>query len=256
MRDFLLTRRRLLIAAGSGVLGVTVLNTVTACSSDNAGSGDTGGAQPSAATSGAQPPAIEADLGGWERVPMGNVAAYLMIRGGEAAVVDLGNPGSNDAIEAGLTAVGSGWDKVKHIILTHYHPDHAGGLDGLSADAKATFYAGEDDVANIVSDRTMKAVKDGEEIFGLQIVGTPGHTLGHIAVFDPDLGVLVAGDALGTASGSLAGSNPQFTANAALAAASVRKLATLDVKAILPGHGEPLTTGAADELRKLAATVR
>jgi hypothetical protein len=38
----------------------------------------------------------------------------------------------------------------------------------------------------------------------------------------------------------------------AQAAASVRKLAALDVTAILPGHGDPLTTDAAGALRTLA----
>jgi hypothetical protein len=36
----------------------------------------------------------------------------------------------------------------------------------------------------------------------------------------------------------------------------VRKLAGLDVRTILPGHGDPLTTGAADALRKLAGSLR
>jgi glyoxylase-like metal-dependent hydrolase (beta-lactamase superfamily II) len=40
------------------------------------------------------------------------------------------------------------------------------------------------------------------------------------------------------------------------AAASVRKLATLDIDAILPGHGDPLTSNANDALRKLAATLQ
>ena len=38
-------------------------------------------------------------------------------------------------------------------------------------------------------------LEDGDEVFGLQIVATPGHTAGHVATFDPDSGVLVAGDA-------------------------------------------------------------
>jgi glyoxylase-like metal-dependent hydrolase (beta-lactamase superfamily II) len=97
-------------------------------------------------------------------------------------------------------------------------------------------------------------VKDGDEVFGLRIIGTPGHTAGHVSVFDPDAKVLVAGDALRTTSG-LEGSDPQYTADPIDAAASVRKLATLDVKTILPGHGDPLTAGAADELRKLAASL-
>jgi glyoxylase-like metal-dependent hydrolase (beta-lactamase superfamily II) len=118
----------------------------------------------------------------------------------------------------------------------------------------AALYAGEGDVQAIESATPIKAVTDGDEVFGLQIIGTPGHTAGHISVFDPGTGVLVAGDALRTTAG-LAASDPQYTADAAQASASVRKLATLDVRTILPGHGAPLTTGAAEELRKLAASL-
>jgi len=38
--------------------------------------------------------------------------------------------------------------------------------------------------------------------------------------------------------------------------ASVRKLAGLDVKAILCGHGEPLVAGAGPALKELAATLQ
>jgi len=83
---------------------------------------------------------------------------------------------------------------------------------------------------------------------------TPGHTLGHISVLEPSTGILIAGDALRN-QGTLQGSAPENTTDEAKAAASVRKLAGLDIKAILPGHGEPLTAGAARALKDLAATM-
>jgi glyoxylase-like metal-dependent hydrolase (beta-lactamase superfamily II) len=115
-------------------------------------------------------------------------------------------------------------------------------------------YAGEADVAGINSSERLKPLGDGDEVFGLQIVGTPGHTAGHIAVFDPSGGVLVAGDALRTTAG-LVGPDPQYTEDTTRAAESVRKLAALDVRTILPGHGAPLTEGAGEALKKLAASL-
>ncbi len=189
----------------------------------------------------------------------GFVSAYVLVRGREAAVVDTGVAGSVPQIEAGLQAAGSSWDEVRHVILTHNHPDHAGSLvEVMEAAADALTWAGAADVPSILSSvsvpRSLAAVDDGAEVFGLRIVTTPGHTAGHIAVFDPDSGLLVAGDALANTDG-LTGSNPSFTADPAAAEESVRKLADLDVQRILFGHGDPLEQDAATALRDLAASL-
>jgi glyoxylase-like metal-dependent hydrolase (beta-lactamase superfamily II) len=255
----MITRRRLLVTAGSGVLGVTILNTVTGCSAaDDPQTPASAPAPPAAAPSAGAPSAAAPAAGAagdWRRVDLSFVSAYLLIRGGEAAVVDLGTDGSADAIGSALQAAGSGFGQVRHIILTHQHADHAGGLAGVAPQVDAACYAGEADVAAITSAKPLRPVKDGDEVFGLRIIGTPGHTAGHVSVFDPSTGVLVAGDALRTTSG-LTGPDPQYTADMAQAAASVRKLATLDVRSILPGHGAPLTSGAAGALSKLAASLK
>ncbi|WP_433794533.1 MBL fold metallo-hydrolase [Actinoplanes sp. CA-252034] len=240
--------RRLLLTAGSGVFGITVLNTLTGCSTPE--KNDPAG--PGAAASSAPPgPGVD-----WHRVDLDFVAVYLLVRNGEVAVVDTGTAGSASAVEAGLKAAGLTWASVKHVILTHQHPDHAGGLAEMAPKLSATLYAGTDDVAAIdAAGKQIQAIKDGDDVFGLQMIGTPGHTLGHVSVFEPGTGVLVAGDALRNQN-VLEGSAPQYTADAAQAAASVKKLAGLDVRAILPGHGQPITSGAKEALQKLAATIR
>jgi len=249
MTDVRLTRRGLFFTAGAGVLGVAVLNTVAGCADDSSGSPSGSAATPSG------PAPSPADVGGWKQVDMSYVSAYLLVRGKEVAVVDLGMPGSEVAIEAGLKAAGQSWAAVKHVILTHQHDDHVGGLNEVSKVVKASFYAGILDLDSIITDAKLKPVKQGDEVFGLRIIDTPGHTLGHISVFDPSNGVLVSGDALRTDSGSLTGSDPQYTTDETMAAKSVKKLATMDIKAILPGHGKPVLVDASGELRKLAATL-
>lgn len=242
-------RRRLLFTGGAGVLGVAVL---TACSSDS-GSG-AGSASTPAASETPVPAASGAVAGEWRRVNMSYVSAYILVRGKEAAIVDLGTPGSESAIETGLKGAGVGWEAVKHVVLTHLHDDHVGGLPEVAPHVTGSIYAGAGDLASIISDKPLKPLAEGDEVFGMRIVETPGHTLGHISVFEPATGILVAGDALRTNDG-LKGSDPQYTTDEAKAAASVRKLAGLDIKAILPGHGEPLTAGAAKALKALAATM-
>ena len=198
----------------------------------------------------------------WQRVSLGFVSAYVLARDGEAAVVDTGVAGSAADVAAALEMLGLGWNAVGHVILTHSHGDHVGSVgEVLTQAATATGYAGAADIPQITSPRELVAVSDGDTVFGLQIVATPGHTPGHVSVFDSPGRLLVAGDALngtdamGGESGGVAGANPQFTADLVAADDSVRKLASLDVDTILFGHGEPVVGGAADKLAELAASI-
>jgi glyoxylase-like metal-dependent hydrolase (beta-lactamase superfamily II) len=180
------------------------------------------------------------------------VSAYVLVRSGEAAVVDTGVAGSDDEIAAALAGIGLGWPAVGHVILTHRHPDHAGSIGAvLAAAAAATGYIGTADLAAVQAPRPLTAVNDGDTVFGLRIVGTPGHTAGHVSVLDEAGGVLVAGDALGTVGGTLAGSNPQFTEDAAAARATVVKLGRLTFETLLVGHGEPILAGASAQVTAL-----
>lgn len=187
---------------------------------------------------------------------LGFVSAYLLVRNGEAAVVDTGVAGSADAIETSLTGIGLGWDRVGHVILTHRHPDHVGSApDVLSRAPDAAGYAGAADIPAITVPRPLTAVADGDKVFDLTIVATPGHTAGHVCVFDPVAKLLVAGDALNNRDGTLAGSSPQNTEDPVAAKASVVKLAGLSFDILLVGHGEPIEGGASDRVAQLAATL-
>lgn len=253
-------RRLFLVRAGRGVLGVAVVG-LAACRTGDEGSDASGAGRSRSAPEPetASPPASTrpAEAAGldWSRVDLGFVSAYVLVRGAEAAVVDTGVGGSTDQIGAVLDDAGPGWAGVRHVVLTHKHPDHVGSVGDVADRATgATLYAGEPDLGEIDAPRRLRAVADGDEVFGLQVVGSPGHTAGHIAVFDHDAAVLVAGDALTNTDG-LAGSNPQFTEDDAAAADSVRKLAGLEPRVILVGHGPPVDRGAAAELQRLARSL-
>lgn len=191
---------------------------------------------------------------GWHRVNLGFVSAYILARGGEAAIVDTGVAGSADDIEAALTGVGLDWGAVGHVIATHLHGDHIGSLaEVMTRGAAATGYAGAEDLPAMESPRPLQAVADGAEVFGLRIVASPGHTPGHICVHDAAAGVLVAGDALNTSGGRVTGPNPQFTPDMDLANASVAKLAGLSFETLFVGHGDPIEGGASEQVAALAS---
>jgi len=190
----------------------------------------------------------------WERVNLGFVSAYILVRGGEAAIVDTGVEGSADEIEASLAKVGLAWSSVGHLILTHHHRDHQGSApDVLERAPDAKGYAGADDIPLIAVPRPLTAVADGDDVFGLRIITTPGHTAGSISVHDPVGGLLVAGDALRTDAGRPALPGAQNTADMAEAKRSVVKIGGLAFEMLLVGHGDPIERGASRAVAELGA---
>ena len=189
------------------------------------------------------------------RVNMGFVNAYVLIRGKEATVVDTGTAGNGSKIADVVRTAGLSWDAVHHVILTHYHPDHIGSVgEVLGAAAKATAYAGAADIPQIKSPRPIKTVGDNDEVFGLRVIATPGHTPGHVCVFDPAGSLLILGDAMNNID-KLAGPNLQYTADMVQAHQSVKKLAKLKFERAVFGHGEPIDKNASQEIAKLAGTL-
>ena len=182
------------------------------------------------------------------------MSAYVLVRGGEAVVVDTGVGGSAGAIEDSLGEVGLDWSAVGHLILTHRHNDHIGSAaEVMEAAPDATGYAGAEDIAAISVPRPLTPVGDGDRVFDLQIVTTPGHTPGSISVYDAVSGLLVAGDALGTEGGKPALPGARFTEDMDEAKRSIAKLAELGFETLLVGHGDPIESGASAAVAELAA---
>jgi glyoxylase-like metal-dependent hydrolase (beta-lactamase superfamily II) len=190
-------------------------------------------------------------------VIVGTVSAYLLARGTEVAIVDTGNPGSAPVIEQSLSTIGLGWSNVGHVILTHLHPDHIGSLGPVMDSAStADGYAGEADISAMsASPRPIIAVGDDDQVFGLDIIETPGHTAGHISVLDSVGGLLVAGDALFGEGGGVVVSLPRFTSDLAQADESVKKMANFQFDTVVFGHGDPIVVGADAAVAALAASL-
>lgn len=260
-------RRAFLGEVGKGTFAFAVFAPafIAACG-DSDGDGDATGTTSSSSSTttsaGAADPTTTTTEGApapaaltWARTDLGFVSAYVLARGSEAAIVDTGVPGSADDIGETLAGLGLDYGDVGHVFLTHLHGDHIGSTAEVMGMAEgATAYGGEADIA-AMGYEPITAVADGDEIFGLEVIATPGHTAGHISVIDHEAGLLVAGDAINTLDGGVQGPNPDFTPDMDTANASARRLAELSFNTLLAGHGDPVEDMADTAVAALAATL-
>jgi len=194
------------------------------------------------------------------QLPLGPLGTNCYIVGCDetmkAAIID---PAWNGpAIMA--TADERGW-KVTHILLTHSHFDHVGGLAIVKEVAKAPIYIHPDAVA-MLSSTTMSAalvglkvpappppdemLTDGQVLhvgrLALHTLYTPGHAPGHVCFHVPAYGVVFSGDLLfqrGIGRTDLPGGDPDRLLQSIKEALFVLP----DETQVFSGHGEPTTIG-------------
>src|SRR5690606_34007471 len=152
-----------------GVTALAVLSTVARPAAGSAQSPapmSPDGSPMAPASPGASPAGSPGAGLAWERVNLGFVSAYILVRAGEAAIVDTGIEGSTDAIEQSLAGIGLDWSAVGHLVLTHSHRDHVGSAAPIMERAPdAVGYAGAEDIPSITVPRPLVAVGDGDEVF-------------------------------------------------------------------------------------------
>jgi hydroxyacylglutathione hydrolase len=91
-----------------------------------------------------------------------------------------------------------GW-KLTHLLLTHHHLDHIQGTEILVARFPGLKIVGAATDAHRLP-RLDQSVADGDDVAlgasRAKVIGTPGHTLGHIAYYFPDDDAVFVGDTL------------------------------------------------------------
>lgn len=100
--------------------------------------------------------------------------------------------------EPAIAAIEAAGGKLDFIFLTHHHGDHIDGVPTLVARYKPTVVGNAADAHRLP--KLDVAVHEGDLVdFGAakaRVIATPGHTLGHIAYYFADGGVLLPGDTL------------------------------------------------------------
>jgi glyoxylase-like metal-dependent hydrolase (beta-lactamase superfamily II) len=158
------------------------------------------------------------------------VTSGYLVHADELALIETGPTTSAEAVRGGLDALGVAPADLAHIVVTHIHLDHAGGVGTLArAFPNATVWVNERGAPHL-ADPT-KLVASAERIYGperlrewfgpveptdagrlrrltdrdtidlgnrtLDVLYTPGHASHHVALADRVTGAVFVGDALG-----------------------------------------------------------
>lgn len=199
---------------------------------------------------------------------------------GAVTLVDTGLAKAPPRIVAGLAAIGKRPADVTRILLTHVHPDHAGGAAEMSRQTGADVWVHEGDHPSATSGTVVQPpdqrfllgrlfarlpearfepfapgplLHDGDVLpvaGGLRVVHTPGHSPGHVSFLHEPTRTLVTGDSMfnfGFRGLTLA---PKFLcADFAMTQQTAHRLGELDYDVAAFTHGPEMTDGARERIR-------
>ena len=100
--------------------------------------------------------------------------------------------------------------------------------------------------------RVDEILEDGQSLpvlGGLRVVGTPGHTPGHVSFYAQECGVLFCGDSLRCPEGQMRVSQGWNTWDEAQALGSAKAQAALGTRIVCAGHG-PVVRNAEAQFQK------
>lgn len=192
------------------------------------------------------------------------VNAYLVDDGGDLVLVDSGMPWDTNLVRAGIREAGFSVADVDRVLVTHYDPDHVGGLRRLDLDCPVYVGAGDAPYlqGQLLPDWTtwkgllqrvlhpfvqprsldVRPVTNGDTVGSFTVYETPGHTQGHVTYVSAAHDVAFLGDLVQARSGELTTPPWLLSANMRAVQESLHRLTehapAFDIAC--PGHGDPL----------------
>jgi glyoxylase-like metal-dependent hydrolase (beta-lactamase superfamily II) len=214
-------------------------------------------------------------------VAMGKANAYLIEGRDGLTLIDAGFPNKEAAVFGALRELGRSPDQLKHLILTHGHPDHIGSAAAIVRETGARTYLHPLDIPLAVTGGPFRPMTpapgllrqilcrvlydhkqrlapvaidqpltDGETLNiagGIDVIHAPGHCAGQVALLWHPGRILFAADVFMNIMGL---GDPLGFEDINMGRASQRKLAGLSFEAVGFGHGNPVVRDAARYIRK------
>jgi glyoxylase-like metal-dependent hydrolase (beta-lactamase superfamily II) len=198
-------------------------------------------------------------------------------------LIDTGMPGNAGRIVDFVRSLREDQASSCTIVLTHPDIDHSGSVAELKEGLRNVMVAiHEADAARLSGEKPLKEVrglfsllfkvmspfmrfkpvtpdlllKDGEQVDGLSVIHTPGHTQGSICLYSERSKAMFVGDALRTDKNR----NPKppsaaMAINIEEAKNSIRKIASYEFELLLPGHGPPIFADASKKVKELVTNL-
>jgi len=149
------------------------------------------------------------------------------------ALIDVGrDPAILESIKQIDTGLGK--KRVEKVILTHGHFDHASLLPAIRDEFAPQVYAFHS------FDGVNHTLRDGQTLKladrWFEVIHTPGHTSDSICLYCAQEAVIFSGDTSLIIYGTDGSYEEAFIS-------ALERIARKDIKAIYPGHGDPMTEG-------------
>lgn len=216
-------------------------------------------------------------VSGVHAVPGIRPSRVYLIEDADLTLIDAGMPWSAKPVFRYIERIGRRPSEISRILMTHSHPDHAGGAPRIRGVSGAQVVAHRHDTrrhrrggrrlddigmfgalnAPLPSLRrapVARLIDEGDIIpvaGGIRVIHTPGHTPGSVCFLLQDKSLLFSGDTIFSDGRFVSRSLPFPGYDAAQYRQSLERLAAMSFDVLCGGHGAPLIGGASDTLRAL-----
>jgi glyoxylase-like metal-dependent hydrolase (beta-lactamase superfamily II) len=180
---------------------------------------------------------------------VGLTSNVYLILGRSPSLIDTGAGPPENPLKPMLVKAGVKPESLRTVILTHYHPDHVGGLEELvGMDIQVLAHPAA--AAKIKDDFEVRTVMDGNTVLAghltFKVLHTPGHTPDAICLYNHAYQILFSGDTVFP--GGNFGRTDLPGGDSGKLLESLKRLSNLQVRHLLPGHETPVIGGGSKHL--------